>query len=130
MSRDAFVLEIQRELCHLKCARNVSGPSRNGPLSSVIQWLVNAINWIKHFSTFNLILIAVIRWLPSLQFLREISALNRNRRVRLPAGVCVRVSRNACISPLLLLFAENRLLALKSFIQCKGDRNLWNQSKS
>ena len=31
MSRDAFVLKIQRELCHTKYARNVSGLSRNRP---------------------------------------------------------------------------------------------------
>ena len=28
--RDAFVLKIQRELCHSKCVRKVSGLSRNG----------------------------------------------------------------------------------------------------
>ena len=31
MSRDAFILKIQKESGHLKCARRVSGPSRNGP---------------------------------------------------------------------------------------------------
>ena len=31
MPRDAFVLKIQRELCHPKCARKVSGLSKNGP---------------------------------------------------------------------------------------------------
>ena len=33
MPRDAFVLIKQRELCHPKCARKVSGLSRNGPLA-------------------------------------------------------------------------------------------------
>ena len=32
MPRDAFALKIQRELCHPKCARKVSGLSRNVPL--------------------------------------------------------------------------------------------------
>ena len=32
MPRDAFVLKIQRELCHPKYARKVSGLSRNGAL--------------------------------------------------------------------------------------------------
>ena len=32
MPRDAFVLKIQRELWHPKCARKGSGLSRNGPL--------------------------------------------------------------------------------------------------
>ena len=32
MPRDAFVLKIQRELCHPKYARKVSGLSRNRPL--------------------------------------------------------------------------------------------------
>ena len=32
MPRDAIVLKIQRELCHPKCARKVSGLSRNGSL--------------------------------------------------------------------------------------------------
>ena len=34
MPWDAFVLKIQRELCLLKCARKVSGLSRNGPRDS------------------------------------------------------------------------------------------------
>ena len=33
--RDAFALKIQRELCHPKYARQVSGLSRNGPLALV-----------------------------------------------------------------------------------------------
>ena len=37
MPRDAFVLKIQRELCHPKCARKVSGLSRNGPLDIQLQ---------------------------------------------------------------------------------------------
>ena len=32
MSRDAFALKMQREVCHPKCARKVSGLSRNGHL--------------------------------------------------------------------------------------------------
>ena len=32
MPCDAFVLKIQRELCHPKCSRKVSGLSRNGHL--------------------------------------------------------------------------------------------------
>ena len=32
MPRDAIVLNMQRELCHPKCARKISGHSRNGPL--------------------------------------------------------------------------------------------------
>ena len=35
MPRDAFVLKIQRELCHPKYARKVSGLSRNGPQDSM-----------------------------------------------------------------------------------------------
>ena len=31
---DAFALKIQRELCHPKCARKVSGLSRNRPLAT------------------------------------------------------------------------------------------------
>ena len=37
MPRHAFVLKIQRELCHPKYARNVSGLSRNRPLGPVSQ---------------------------------------------------------------------------------------------
>ena len=33
--RDAFALKIQRELSNLKCARKVSGLSRNGPQLTV-----------------------------------------------------------------------------------------------
>ena len=33
MPRDAFVLIKERDLCHPKCARKVSGLSRNGPLA-------------------------------------------------------------------------------------------------
>ena len=32
MPRDPFVLKIQRELCHPKCARKVSGPCTQAPL--------------------------------------------------------------------------------------------------
>ena len=35
MPRDAFVFKIQRELCHPKYARKVSGLSRNRPLGPV-----------------------------------------------------------------------------------------------
>ena len=35
MPRDAFVLKIQRELCHPKYAQKVSGLSRNGPQGPV-----------------------------------------------------------------------------------------------
>ena len=35
MPRDAFVLKIQRELCHAKYARKVSELSRNRPLPSL-----------------------------------------------------------------------------------------------
>ena len=39
MPRDAFVLKIQRELCHPKYARKVSGLSRNRPLALVnVPW--------------------------------------------------------------------------------------------
>ena len=37
MPRDAFVFKIQRKLCHPKCARKVSGLSRNGPLVPYIE---------------------------------------------------------------------------------------------
>ena len=36
MPRDAFVLKIQRELCHPKYARKVSGLSKNRPLDDQI----------------------------------------------------------------------------------------------
>ena len=40
MPRDAFVLKIQRVLCHPKCSRKVSGLSRNRPqLWEVLPWL-------------------------------------------------------------------------------------------
>ena len=35
VARDAFVLKIQRELCHPKYARKVSGHSRNMPQSTL-----------------------------------------------------------------------------------------------
>lgn len=35
MPRDAFVLEIQRKLCHPKCVRKLSKLSRNGPQITV-----------------------------------------------------------------------------------------------
>jgi len=35
MPRDAFVLKMQRELCHPKCARKVLGLSRNRPLTHI-----------------------------------------------------------------------------------------------
>ena len=37
MPRDAFVLKIQRELCHPKYARKVSGLSRNRPQASILR---------------------------------------------------------------------------------------------
>ena len=39
MPRDIFVLKIQRELCHPKCARKVSGLSRNGPQENKKLWI-------------------------------------------------------------------------------------------
>ena len=51
--RDASVLKIQRELCHPKCARKVSGLSRNGPQASVVKGLVSAIQQINHFPLGN-----------------------------------------------------------------------------
>ena len=38
--RDTFALKIQGELCHLKCAQNVSGVSRNGPQAFVVTPIV------------------------------------------------------------------------------------------
>ena len=37
MPRDAFVLKIQRELCHPKYARKVSGLLRNRPLVTKVE---------------------------------------------------------------------------------------------
>ena len=37
MPRDAFVLKIQRELCHPKCTRKVSGLSRNRPQDRILE---------------------------------------------------------------------------------------------
>ena len=43
MPRDAFVLKIQRELCHPKYARKVSGLSRNRPLDPQwTQWITRS----------------------------------------------------------------------------------------
>ena len=40
MPRDAFVVHIQRELCHPIWARKVSGLLRNRPLAQVVEaWL-------------------------------------------------------------------------------------------
>ena len=39
MPQDAFVLKIQRELCHPKHAPKISGLSRNRPLAPVVQIL-------------------------------------------------------------------------------------------
>ena len=50
--RDAFVLEIQRELCHSKNTRKVSGLSRNGPQAPIVQSLDNAIQWINTTKTY------------------------------------------------------------------------------
>ena len=46
MPRDAFVLKIQRELCHPKYARKVSGLSRK-PLSTVEDRLKSMQAWTK-----------------------------------------------------------------------------------
>ena len=56
MPRDAFVLKIQRELCHSKCARKVSGLSRNGLLDPLLYLLytfplVDIIR--KHYMNFH-----------------------------------------------------------------------------
>ena len=45
MPRDAFVLKIQRELCHPKYARKVSGLSRNRPQAPAER----SINWDREF---------------------------------------------------------------------------------
>ena len=47
MPRDAFVLRVQRELCHTKCARKVSGLSRNGPhvLRTHFTSIITLDNW-------------------------------------------------------------------------------------
>ena len=58
MYPDAFILKIQRELCHLKCARKVSGPSRNGPQTRYIFSCLNVphnhgVNELGSFSIDN-----------------------------------------------------------------------------
>ena len=47
MPRDAFVLKIQREICHPKFARKVSGLSRNGPLIWNPLSMFAGRDWIK-----------------------------------------------------------------------------------
>ena len=42
MPRDALVLKIQRELCHPKYARKVSGLSRNRLVARIAQSMVSA----------------------------------------------------------------------------------------
>jgi len=37
MPRNAFALKTRRELCHPKCARKVSGLSRNGSQAPVVR---------------------------------------------------------------------------------------------
>ena len=49
MPRDAFVLKIQRELCHPKYTRKVSGLSRNSPQAPFVQTVDNAIHRINHY---------------------------------------------------------------------------------
>ena len=44
--RDAFLLKIERELCHPKCARKVSELSRNRPQAQDFQMSDNIIQWI------------------------------------------------------------------------------------
>ena len=44
MPRDAFVLKIQRKLCHPKWARKVSGLSRNGPHVYIAKLLSSKTN--------------------------------------------------------------------------------------
>ena len=58
MPRAAFVLKIQRELGHLKCARKVSGLSRNGPQAPVVQSLDSTIRWITQE-----VLVVLIQWI-------------------------------------------------------------------
>ena len=53
--RDAFVLKIQRELCHPKYARKVSGLSRNRPQGRKlrVQSSINFVGEVRRFqSTF------------------------------------------------------------------------------
>ena len=59
MHRDAFALKIQRELCHPKCARKVSGLSRNRPRSWFLRTLIQAFTdhpWWCRSSALNLAL--------------------------------------------------------------------------
>ena len=51
MPRGPFVLKIQRELCHPKYARKVSGLSRNGPQAPAVQRLDSAIHWMFGFDS-------------------------------------------------------------------------------
>jgi len=57
--RDAFALKRQRELCHPKCARKVSGLLRDGPQAPVVQRVDNTIQWIT-----QKILVGFICWIP------------------------------------------------------------------
>ena len=51
MLRDAVVLKMQREVCHSKCVRKVSGLSRKGPLGSNFMARKNSVqqNWCVGF---------------------------------------------------------------------------------
>ena len=59
MPRDAFTLKIQRELSHPKCARKVSGLSRNG-LQALFQLRVGT-SLVKFLHT--ALLFSIIPWL-------------------------------------------------------------------
>ena len=61
MPRDAFVLKIQRELCHPKYARKVSGLSTNRPQETkytTVKWYIIIISY-PEFSVF-----LVSKWAP------------------------------------------------------------------
>ena len=62
MLRDAFVLKIQRELCHPKCGREVSGLSRNGPFmySANVCCRVQFTQMIRMAKTFIIIIIIIV----------------------------------------------------------------------
>ena len=55
MPRDAFVSKIQRELCHPKCARKVSGLTGNGSLGIWLKHTTHKKHETKYFAKNNLL---------------------------------------------------------------------------
>ena len=93
--RDAFSLMIQRELCHPKCARKVSGLSRNGPQvprrweRATRKFVVELVDWGQ---------ITTVKRLPTWGFWSAGLLLSKGKRSKRRLNQRAKVERTLLIS--------------------------------